>query len=121
AHKERAVTDLHWLSAAEISAAYAAHHLSPVELVQTLLDRIATHNGRICALIGVDAEKALDAARHAEKEIFGGRARGPLHGVPIGIKDNIDIAGLPTTCNSKILRDNIAREDARVIGNLSAA
>ena len=115
------MTDLHWLSAAEISAAYAARHLSPVELVQTLLDRIATHNGRICAFIGVDAEAALDAARHAEKEILGGRARGPLHGVPIGIKDNIDIAGLPTTCNSKILLDNVARQDARVIGNLRAA
>jgi aspartyl-tRNA(Asn)/glutamyl-tRNA(Gln) amidotransferase subunit A len=121
AHQERAVKDLHWLTAAEIAAAYAARRLSPVELVRALLARIETHDRQINAFIKVDGDAALDAARQAEKEILSGRTRGPLHGVPIGIKDNIDIAGLPTTCHSKILVDNIAREDAHVIGRLRAA
>ena len=54
----------------------------------------------------------MAAARAAEAEIVPGRPRGPLHGVPVGIKDIIDVAGLPTTCHSKILIDNIAAADA---------
>ena len=115
------MSDLHWLTAAEISAAYAARRLSPVELVQALLDRIALYDPQINAFIKVDAEAALASARLAEKEIFAGRARGPLHGVPVGIKDIIDIAGQPTTCHSKILLKNVARADAPVISHLRAA
>ena len=115
------MNDLHWLTAAEISAAYAARRLSPVELVQALIDRIARHGPQFNAFITVDGEAALDAARQAEREILAGRVRGPLHGVPVGIKDIIDIAGQPTTCHSKIMLDNIAREDAPVISRLRAA
>jgi aspartyl-tRNA(Asn)/glutamyl-tRNA(Gln) amidotransferase subunit A len=121
AHEEGAMSDLHWLTAAEIADAYAARRLSPVELVEALLDRIATHDPQINAFIKVDAEAALAAAHQAEKEIFAGRARGPLHGVPVGVKDIIDMAGEPTTCHSKILLDNVAREDAPVISRLRAA
>jgi aspartyl-tRNA(Asn)/glutamyl-tRNA(Gln) amidotransferase subunit A len=121
ADQERAVSDLHWLTAAEIAASYAARRLSPVELVKALIDRINAHDARVSAFIKVDLEGALDAARAAEKDILAGRTRGPLHGVPVGIKDNIDMAGLPTTCHSKILVGNIAREDAPVIGHLRAA
>ena len=115
------MSDLHWLTAAEIGAAYAARRLSPVELVKALLERINAHDGHVNAFIKVDTEGALDAARQAEKDILAGRARGPLHGVPVGIKDIIDAAGWPTTCHSKILLDNVANEDARVIGHLRAA
>ncbi len=61
-----------------------------------------------------------DAVR-ADQEIAAGRSRGPLHGVPVGIKDIIDVAGLPTTCHSKILVDNIAKADAVVIQKLREA
>ncbi len=115
------MSDLHWLTAGEIGAAYAARRLSPVELVQSLLDRISAFDPQFNAFISVDAQPALEAARAAQKEIFAGRARGPLHGVPLGIKDIIDIAGQPTTCHSRILLDNIAAEDAAVIGRLRAA
>jgi aspartyl-tRNA(Asn)/glutamyl-tRNA(Gln) amidotransferase subunit A len=121
AHQERAVTDLPWLTATEIGAAYAARRLSPVELTGALLDRVAERDPEINSFIMVDAEGALDAAHQAEKEIAAGRSRGPLHGVPIAIKDIIDIAGLPTTCHSKILVDNVAHADAHVIRALRAA
>ena len=113
--------DLHWLTAAEISAAYAARRLSPVELVKALLARIAKFEPKMHAFIQLDGDAALAAAQVAEKEFRAGRMRGPLHGVPVGIKDIIDIAGQTTTCHSKILLKNIAREDAEVISRLRAA
>ena len=115
------MSDLHWLTAAEIGAAYAARRFSPVELVKALLDRIASLEPRLHAFIKLDSKAALAAARLAEQEIFAGRARGPLHGVPVGIKDIIDIAGQPTTCHSKIRLKNVARIDAEVVSRLRAA
>ncbi|MBI2289468.1 MAG: Asp-tRNA(Asn)/Glu-tRNA(Gln) amidotransferase subunit GatA [Betaproteobacteria bacterium] len=115
------MTEMHWLTAGQISAAYAARRLSPVELIQGLLERVSSQNPQLNAFIKVDAEAALDAARVAEKEILAGRTRGPLHGVPVGIKDIIDVAGLPTTCHSKILLDNVVAEDAAVVSRLRGA
>jgi aspartyl-tRNA(Asn)/glutamyl-tRNA(Gln) amidotransferase subunit A len=115
------MSELHWLTAAEISEAYAARRLSPVELVQALLARIEKLNPKVNAFISVDAEGALAAARQAEKDIRAGRIIGPMHGVPVGIKDSIDMAGQPTTCHSKIMLDNIAKEDAPVISHLRSA
>lgn len=112
---------MHWLTAGEITASYAARRFSPVELVQDLLARIAALDSRYHAFIHVDTDAALAAARCAEQEIFSGRARGPLHGVPVGIKDIIDVAGQNTTCHSKIMLDNMARKDAPVISDLRAA
>ncbi len=115
------MTAPHWLSATEIAQAYAAKTLSPVELVNTLLARIEVLDPKLNAFIRLDAQAALQAAHQAESEISAGRSRGPLHGVPIGIKDIIDVVGLPTTAHSKILVDNIARADAVVIQKLRAA
>jgi aspartyl-tRNA(Asn)/glutamyl-tRNA(Gln) amidotransferase subunit A len=113
--------DVHWLSAAEIAAAYRTRRLSPVEVVRALLDRIALHDKKLNAFIRLDAEFALESARQAEQEIAAGRSRGPLHGVPVGIKDIIDVAGMPTTCHSKIRLDSMARSDAEVVARLRAA
>jgi aspartyl-tRNA(Asn)/glutamyl-tRNA(Gln) amidotransferase subunit A len=115
------MTELHWLSASDIGAAYANGSLSPVELVGSLLERIATQEPQLNAFIRIDAETAMSAARQAEKEIRAGRSLGPLHGVPIGIKDIIDIAGLPTTCHSRIRMNSIAAADAVVVNRLRAA
>jgi aspartyl-tRNA(Asn)/glutamyl-tRNA(Gln) amidotransferase subunit A len=115
------MSDAHWLTATQIGARYAARRLSPVELVQTLLARISALDPRLNAFIKVDADAALDTARLAEREIAAGRTRGPLHGVPVAIKDIIDVAGLPTTCHSKILQDSVATEDAEVTARLRAA
>lgn len=115
------MTDLHWLTATEIGAAYASRKLSPVELVGSLLQHIANTEPQINAFIRIEAESAMDAATLAHKEIAAGRSLGPLHGVPVGIKDIIDVAGLPTTCHSKIRLDNIAAADADVVSRLRAA
>ncbi len=110
-----------WAGAAELRALYDNREASPVEVVQALLDRIARLNPALDAFIRVDAEAALEAAAVAEREMAAGRVRGPLHGIPVGVKDIIDVAGLPTTCHSKILLDNIAAADAQVVGKLRAA
>ena len=115
------MTTPHWLSAAEIAKAFAAKTLSPVELVTALLARIEALDPRLNAFIRLDAEGALLAAAQAEKELAAGRSRGPLHGIPVGIKDIIDVAGLPTTAHSKILVDNISEADAPVIQKLRQA
>jgi aspartyl-tRNA(Asn)/glutamyl-tRNA(Gln) amidotransferase subunit A len=112
---------LNWLTASEIATAYRARKFSPVELVQALISEIETHNPKCGAFIRIDAEAAIAAARHAETDIMSGRSLGPLHGIPVGAKDNIDFAGVPTTCHSKILLDNIAKQDATCIANLRGA
>ncbi|MDR3529291.1 MAG: amidase [Rhodopila sp.] len=111
----------HWLSAAEAGRAFAAKTLSPVELLTALLARIETLDPKLNAFIRLDADAAMQAARQAEAEIAAGRGRGPLHGVPVGIKDIIDVVGLPTTAHSKILVNNIAKADAVVIQKLRQA
>jgi aspartyl-tRNA(Asn)/glutamyl-tRNA(Gln) amidotransferase subunit A len=112
------VTAEHWFGIAEIKRAFAARTLSPVELLTSLLQRIERLDPVLHAFIRLDADAAMDAARAAEKEMAAGRYGGALHGVPIGVKDIIDVAGLPTTCHSKILVDNVARHDAAVIEHL---
>ena len=115
------MSDLHWLTASEIATAYRARKLSPVELVQSLVARIGKIDAKLNAFIKLDAEAALDSARAAEKEIARGGTRGPLHGVPVGVKDIIDVAGQATTCHSKLRLAHVAREDAEVIRRLRGA
>ena len=115
------MTEPHWLTAAEAGRAFAARSLSPVELLTDLLARIEQLDTRLHAFTRLDADAAMDAARAAEREIAAGRIRGPLHGIPIGIKDIIDVAGLPTTCHSKLLLDNVAQADAAVVAKLRGA
>jgi aspartyl-tRNA(Asn)/glutamyl-tRNA(Gln) amidotransferase subunit A len=115
------VTEPHFLTAVEAAAAIAARTLSPVELTQALLLRIQRLDPKLNAFIQLDADAALTAARAAEAEIMAGRPRGALHGVPVGIKDIIDVAGLPTTCHSKILQGSIARADAVCVAKLRQA
>ncbi len=115
------MTAPHWLSAGEIAQAYRAKTLTPVALVRDLLARIETLDPKLNAFIRLDAEAAMRSAEQATAELAAGRGRGPLHGVPVGIKDIIDVAGLPTTCHSKILVNNFAKADAVVIQKLRQA
>ena len=115
------MSDLAYLSIAEGSALLRDKKLSPVEWTQALIARIERHDGRLNAFLRFTPEIALADARRAEAEISAGNWRGPLHGVPYGLKDIIDYAGLPTTAHSAILKDNVATADACVTQRLRAA
>lgn len=112
---------MHWLTASQIGNGYREGLFSPTELVRHLLARIEKLDGQCHAFIHVDPQGAIDAAQQAEKDIGAGKQRGPLHGVPIGIKDIIDVAGEVTTCHSALMLDHMATFDAEVIRNLRAA
>ena len=94
---------------------------SPVELTQACLKRIANYNSLLNAFVTVTEEQALVAAREAEAEQRRGRWRGPLHGIPIALKDNIDTAAIRTTAASELFRDRIPSEDAEVVRRLKNA
>ena len=95
--------------------------LSSVELTHECLDRIERFNPTLNAFITVTADLALDAARHAQAEIIAGNYRGPLHGIPIGLKDLFDTAGVLTTAASNQYRHRVPTEDAEVVRRLKQA
>ena len=95
--------------------------LSPTEIVDAVLERIQELNGRLNAYIHVNSEEARKRAREAESEIAHGRYRGPLHGIPIAVKDNIFTANIPTTAGSQILKDFVPSKNAFVMERLHRA
>ncbi len=95
--------------------------VSPVELTRECLARIDQLNPALNAFITVTADSALDEARRAEQEILRGEWRGPLHGIPIGLKDILDTGGVRTTAASALYKDRIPTEDAEVVRRLRAA
>jgi aspartyl-tRNA(Asn)/glutamyl-tRNA(Gln) amidotransferase subunit A len=114
-------TDLAWLTVAEGAELLRAKKLSPVEWTRALIARVERHDSKLNAFLRFTPEIALADAQRAEGEIAKGGWRGPFHGVPYALKDIVDYAGLPTTCHSKILRDNVAQSDAVVTQKLRAA
>ena len=106
---------------AEAGRRIAAGEVSPVALTEAALARAEALQPRLDAFIEIAAERARTAARRAEREIKGGRRRGPLHGIPYGLKDIYDAAGLRTTAHSRLLLDNVAATDAETTARLEAA
>ncbi len=104
-----------------VGAAYRRAELSPVEVVQACLDRINRCDGRLNAWITVLGEQALAEAKNAEHDLSRGEDRGPLHGIPIAVKDNFDSADIRTTCASAILRNNTPAKDAAALHVLREA
>jgi Asp-tRNA(Asn)/Glu-tRNA(Gln) amidotransferase A subunit family amidase len=100
--------DTAWMPATEIAAAVRSKKLSPVEITKTFLDRIDSINPKINAYCLVTPEMALDQAKEREAAVTRDQALGPLHGVPVSIKDLFDVPGLPTTKGSLVYKDNIA-------------
>ena len=113
-----AADPLHFLTIAEAASLIAARKLSPVEYVDALFSRINALDPQVNAFITQTAELARTQAREAEKEITGGQYRGPLHGIPFGLKDIFDTAGILTSGHSKVSRDNIPTEDATTVQRL---
>lgn len=116
-----AASDLTSLTLKQASERIQSKKISPVELTEQCLDRIKTYNPKINAWITVMREKALEQAKTLAEEQAAGRIRGPLHGIPIGIKDTIDVAGVRTTAGSAVYEYRFASEDAEVVRRLRAA
>jgi aspartyl-tRNA(Asn)/glutamyl-tRNA(Gln) amidotransferase subunit A len=111
---------LHHLTIAEAARLFRARKLSPVELTRAYLDRIAAIDGEIHSYLLVTADRALEEARKAEEELMAGKDRGPMHGIPYGLKDVYETAGVRTTCHSKLLENYVPTEDATVQKKLRA-
>src|SRR5258707_7486746 len=106
---------------AEAARLIAAKRLSPVELTRACLERVHALDNRLHAFVHLTEERALAEARAAETAIMARGPSGPLHGIPIGLKDIVDTKGIPTTCGSKLLQDNIPEADAACAEKLAAA
>ncbi len=111
------MTALHWLTLAEAARALRRRELSARDYTEALLARIEAVNPKLDAFIALLAERARERAAALDN----GPVRGVLHGVPFGLKDIIDVAGVPTTAHSAVLKDNIAARDAAVTRRLEGA
>ena len=117
----RAPDTLAGLTLSEASARIKAGTVTSTELVNACLARIDIYNPKVNAFITVMREHALAQARALDAEQRAGRLRGPLHGIPIALKDNIDTAGVRTTAASAVFDDRVPGEDAEVARRLAAA
>src|SRR5262249_37435264 len=114
-------SEIHYLDALELAALIRTRQLSPREVVQAHLDRIAAVNPKVNAIVTPVADEALAAARVAEAAVMSGAVLGPLHGVPFTIKDSIDTEGILTQRGSRLFAGNIPARDATTVARLKAA
>src|SRR5262245_10228682 len=111
-------TNLHELSVAELSRLIAARKVSPVDLVDALIQRVEQYDAQTHAFITRTFDLAREQARRAEAEIAVGRSRGPLHGIPFALKDIYDTRGILTSAHSRVFIDRIPSEDAPATAKL---
>src|ERR1700687_768315 len=116
-----ASTDICALTIEELSVHLRRKQLSPVDATRAVLERIEKLNPTVNAFTTLCPEEALIAAHNAEREIQHGHYRGPLHGVPIGVKDLYDTAGIRTTYGSGMFRTHVPARDATIVTKLKAA
>src|SRR6478609_9563124 len=110
-----------YLTIAEAAKLIQQRELSPVELVDSRLARIEKLDGKLHSFIRVLADTARAEARAAESDIAAGKYRGPLHGIPLGLKDIYETAGIPTTGHSKVMQDHVPKADAFSVKKLRDA
>ena len=109
------------LSIREASDQLRQRKLSPVELTRACLERIDRLNPTLNAFITITRDSAIAEAETAEREIHQGNLRGPLHGIPVGLKDLIDTADVKTTCGSALFSERVPTEDAEIVQRLKRA
>ena len=114
-------TELCYMTIAQAAPLLRDGQLSPVELTRAFLERIEAIDGRLNSYVTLLPERALAQARAAEAEILRGDYRGPLHGIPIGLKDLYDTAGILTTAMSRVTPDRVPAEDATTVARLNQA
>jgi len=118
---DTATVDLHYLELTEIAACIRTRQISPQEVTRALLDRIAVLDGNLGSYVDVTADAAMVQAETAGAEIAAGRYRGPLHGVPIALKDLFWTRDVPTAAGTTVHRDFRPDEDASVVRRLNEA
>jgi aspartyl-tRNA(Asn)/glutamyl-tRNA(Gln) amidotransferase subunit A len=116
-----AASNLTSLPITRLSALLHSHEVSAVELTDAYLARIQTLDGKLKSFLLVTAERARNEAIRADRELELGRSRGPMHGIPIALKDLFDTAGIRTTGGSRVLLDRVPTQDATVTSKLTAA
>lgn len=109
---------VHFAGITSLADAYRARRISPLEVTRLMLDRIGRLDPRLCSFLTLTPEIAIEQARRAEQEIARGEIRGPLHGVPIGLKDLCETRGVRTTWGTRILANHVPDEDATVVRRL---
>src|SRR5438094_2232282 len=114
-------SDLAFLSLTELSEFIRSRKVSPVEVTRSILDRIEKLNPVFNAYITVTRDVAMKEAQAAETEIQQKKWRGPLHGVPIALKDLFDTAGIKTTAGSNVFKDRVPAQDAEVVRRLKTS
>ncbi len=119
--EEHSEVELAFLSIGEAGRLLRRRQISPVDLVAASLARIERLDSRVNAFLTVRADSAMQQARAAERELRRGQAKGPLHGIPIALKDNFYTRGIRTTAGSTILGDFVPKEDSEVAARLAAA
>lgn len=105
----------------ELGAGLRARRYSAVELAELALGRLEAHGPRLGALVRVTRERAMSEAHRANQELFSGKDRGPLHGIPYGVKDLVATKGIPTSWGAAPLRDQLLDHDATVVERLEQA
>ena len=113
--------DICWMSASDLAAAIKAKKLSPVEAVKALLKRIEAINPKINAYVTITTDSAMAAAKKAEAAVMKGEELGPLHGVPVSIKDVMYTKGVRTTMGSRLMEDFVPEEDSVCVARLKKA
>lgn len=115
------MSELAFKSATDLAAMIRAKEISAVDLLEHYLDRVERYNPALNAIIVMDADRARARAREADAALANGEVWGPLHGVPMTIKESYNVAGLPTTNGRPDMKDNIAESDALAVERLKAA
>lgn len=116
-----ATPEIAQMTLADLADRIERREVSPVEAVETCLSRIGAFNPEVNAFRIVMGERALDQARQAKDEIAGGKRRGPLHGVPVAVKDLMDMRGFTTPAGSRVLDGRVAADDSAGVERLEAA
>ncbi len=113
--------DICWMSAGDLAKAIKAKKMSPVEAVRAILSAIDRVNPRINAYVTLDGDRALAAAKEAERAVMRKKELGPLHGVPFSVKDAAYTKGVRTTMGSRLMENYIPTEDAEFVARLKRA
>lgn len=112
---------MHFQTVMQVAARLRAREINSGELTELMLQRIKALNGRLNAYVTVTADEACEQAQLMDEELAGGRDRGPLHGIPVAVKDLFDTAGVRTTCGSRLFEDRVPERDAWAVKCLREA